>query len=424
MNKAELAEKLSKDAGISKAQAEAAIKSFTEAVAKTAKKDGKVTLVGFGTFSLAKRKARKGRNPKTGQENLPALSVSQVDLSPDGDTPENAANTGQSTPEVFPPLPRDLAALAGWDTIDEDLGQKTTFKPLRQQDRNTFLFEGIRASVTDPIFQTAGRATFHFDWNKGLITRIETRFSQGYGMPVRGSGTLELQQVSNADPQFLQQLAAESDVYFAATAKATQATETAALDPAQTDARLAAAEAALKDASEKITLPLLKDQLAAQIKAQPETAKFIRAQAARRAELLAAAPLDWTTTDLAGQPANAQAFRGKVVILNFWSRTIPWCITQMPALKTLQADFSGAPVAVLGLNAGDDPRDALAIAQAMQLAYPQLKGDALANQLKIEELPTTLVFDQTGKIRAVHTGFSPHLHDEVAKTVKALLGRQ
>ncbi|MGO9950672.1 MAG: HU family DNA-binding protein [Dissulfurispiraceae bacterium] len=66
MNKAELVEKLSKDAGISKAQAEEAIKSFSEAVAKTAKKDGKLILVGFGTFSLAKRKARKGRNPKTG----------------------------------------------------------------------------------------------------------------------------------------------------------------------------------------------------------------------------------------------------------------------------------------------------------------------------------------------------------------------
>jgi len=59
MNKAELVEKLSKDAEITKAQAEAALKSFSEAVAKTAKKDGKLTLVGFGTFSLAKRKARK-----------------------------------------------------------------------------------------------------------------------------------------------------------------------------------------------------------------------------------------------------------------------------------------------------------------------------------------------------------------------------
>ena len=67
MTKAELVEKLSKDAGITKAQAEMTLKSFADAVAKTAKKDGKLILVGFGTFSLAKRKARKGRNPKTGE---------------------------------------------------------------------------------------------------------------------------------------------------------------------------------------------------------------------------------------------------------------------------------------------------------------------------------------------------------------------
>ncbi len=67
MTKAELVEKVSKDAGISKVQAEATLKSFTEAVAKTARKDGKLIIVGFGTFSLVKRKARKGRNPKTGE---------------------------------------------------------------------------------------------------------------------------------------------------------------------------------------------------------------------------------------------------------------------------------------------------------------------------------------------------------------------
>lgn len=44
------------------------LKSFGKAIAKNAKKDCKLRLVGFGTFSLTKRKVRKGRNPKTGQE--------------------------------------------------------------------------------------------------------------------------------------------------------------------------------------------------------------------------------------------------------------------------------------------------------------------------------------------------------------------
>ncbi len=68
MTKADLVEKMASDAGISKAAADAALKSFMDGVTKALKKkDGKVTLVGFGTFSKVRRKARKGRNPQTGE---------------------------------------------------------------------------------------------------------------------------------------------------------------------------------------------------------------------------------------------------------------------------------------------------------------------------------------------------------------------
>ncbi len=67
MTKAELVEKAAKEAGISKVAAAAALNSFMSNVTKALKKkDGKVTLVGFGTFSKVRRKARKGRNPQTG----------------------------------------------------------------------------------------------------------------------------------------------------------------------------------------------------------------------------------------------------------------------------------------------------------------------------------------------------------------------
>ena len=66
MNKAELIAKLAEDAEITKTQANAALDSFTNAVTKTLKGGGKVTLVGFGTFSVSKRAARNGRNPQTG----------------------------------------------------------------------------------------------------------------------------------------------------------------------------------------------------------------------------------------------------------------------------------------------------------------------------------------------------------------------
>ncbi len=67
MTKSELIDKMAKDAGISKVAAGAALNSFMDGVTKALKKkDGKVTLVGFGTFSKVHRKGRKGRNPQTG----------------------------------------------------------------------------------------------------------------------------------------------------------------------------------------------------------------------------------------------------------------------------------------------------------------------------------------------------------------------
>ena len=68
MTKAELIEKMAKEADISKVAAGKALDSFVDGVTKTLKKkDGKVTLVGFGTFQKSRRKARKGRNPQTGE---------------------------------------------------------------------------------------------------------------------------------------------------------------------------------------------------------------------------------------------------------------------------------------------------------------------------------------------------------------------
>ena len=69
MTKADLVGKMAKDAKISKAAAAKTLDSFTDGVKKALKKkDGKVTLVGFGTFAKVRRKARKGVNPRTGEK--------------------------------------------------------------------------------------------------------------------------------------------------------------------------------------------------------------------------------------------------------------------------------------------------------------------------------------------------------------------
>jgi DNA-binding protein HU-beta len=67
MTKTELIEKIASGAKITKADAARSLDAMIDAIKTTLKKGKKLTLVGFGTFSVSKRKARKGRNPRTGE---------------------------------------------------------------------------------------------------------------------------------------------------------------------------------------------------------------------------------------------------------------------------------------------------------------------------------------------------------------------
>ena len=78
MTKAELIATVAKKAKIPKVSAEKALNAFTSSVMKGLKKGDKLTLTGFGTFSVVKRKARTGRNPQTGKEiKIPARRVAK-----------------------------------------------------------------------------------------------------------------------------------------------------------------------------------------------------------------------------------------------------------------------------------------------------------------------------------------------------------
>lgn len=74
MNKTELVAAVAEQAGLSKRDAEAAVKAFTDVVAEALKAGDKIQLVGFGTFEVSERAARTGRNPQTGAEMTIAAS--------------------------------------------------------------------------------------------------------------------------------------------------------------------------------------------------------------------------------------------------------------------------------------------------------------------------------------------------------------
>ena len=67
MNKTELIDAIAQEAGLSKADAKKALEAFLATVEKTLKKGDKISLVGFGSWSVSEKPAREGRNPKTGE---------------------------------------------------------------------------------------------------------------------------------------------------------------------------------------------------------------------------------------------------------------------------------------------------------------------------------------------------------------------
>lgn len=76
MNKGELVDKVAQKASVTKKQADAVISATFEAIMEAVSGDDKVTLVGFGSFDSRERKAREGRNPKTGEKmEIPATKV-------------------------------------------------------------------------------------------------------------------------------------------------------------------------------------------------------------------------------------------------------------------------------------------------------------------------------------------------------------
>jgi DNA-binding protein HU-beta len=68
MNKAELIDAIASEAGLSKADAKKALDGFVSATSSALKKGDRISLVGFGSFSISERPARTGRNPQTGKE--------------------------------------------------------------------------------------------------------------------------------------------------------------------------------------------------------------------------------------------------------------------------------------------------------------------------------------------------------------------
>ena len=113
-----------------------------------------------------------------------------------------------------------------------------------------------------------------------------------------------------------------------------------------------------------------------------------------------------TGVTLTGQKLSLAAYRGDVVVLNFWGSWCAPCRAEAPALGTLARRLAASGVRFVGIDIRDEPQSALAFMQTFGVQYPSLSdpNDGIALQFRSTvppaAIPTTIVIDRTGKIAA------------------------
>jgi thiol-disulfide isomerase/thioredoxin len=359
-------------------------------------------------------------------EGQPDNSLAYCDLGPDGRFAFNDSLGFRLNPSaVFPQLPAAAAAAKrGWEEVNARDGSQTHFKAAGAPAADRFVFEGVDESPMDKIYLSTSKSKYTFDPKQGLLATAESENTQGYGFDGKGTGTTELTGVKERDADFIKQLAAEAETYFAAEKRYQDLCTEAGKNPAQVKDLLAKAEAALKEAQGKVKLEVVREQIAAKLKGHEQTARWTSDDAERRAKVVGKPAADWKTTDLDGKPVSLEGLRGKVVVMDFWYRGCGWCVRAMPQMKQLADDFRDQPVVILGMNTDRDEKDARFVVEQMGLNYPQLKAEGLPQKYGVQGFPTLIVIDQSGKVHDIHVGYTPTLRQDVGKEIRELLSRK
>ena len=113
-----------------------------------------------------------------------------------------------------------------------------------------------------------------------------------------------------------------------------------------------------------------------------------------------------TGVTLTGQKLSLAAYRGDVVVLNFWGSWCAPCRAEAPALGTLARRLAASGVRFVGIDIRDEPQSALAFMQTFGVQYPSLNdpNDEIALQFRSTvppaAIPTTIVIDRSGKVAA------------------------
>ena len=358
----------------------------------------------------------------------PRSTLAYCDLFNDGRIVPNSTTGFRLNPaNLFPRLPADdRQARNGWKDIQKPEDARSSFEVLSRPKSaaGVWTFREVRVTPMDEIYLSTHKSTATFDPKRGLVTKIETQTTQGYGINGKGIGTEEFISTEKHDADWSKKLSEQADRYFKAN-QAYQAKMTLASKDRNASKKLLAEAKALLVAAQKVaTLPVVKEQLDAQLKQHDPMASYYTEEATRRAEMVGRPAAPFEAADLKGKTHALKDYRGKVVIMDFWYRGCGWCIRAMPQVKQLEEDFRDQPVAVLGMNTDHNDTDAKFVIEKMGLTYLTLKAEGLPEKYGVRGFPTLVIIDKEGKVQDLYVGYSPQLRQDVGEIVRRLLAKK
>lgn len=365
--------------------------------------------------------------------------MAYVDLFPDGRFVDNSTLSFQFEPRLlFPRLPKNRSELEkGWS--DTQQATQVTYRyqvkeaPNEDDDDGgkdgdgdeeqtpTWTISAVRHSPVDELLVSSTQATYTLDGQRGLITAVENKLKQGFGLSGEGVTTAELAGIEMFDAKWCAQLSEEMDIYFTAQRQYRQLLREAQGNSSDTETLLFDAGAILQQTAQELTLPLIKEELNKQLAEHAMMAGHAARSARDRADLLDAAAPAWQAKDLDGKLHVLRNYKGKVVVLEFWKRADPWCLRAVGQMEQLAEHYAEEPVVVLGMSIDRKEDDARFVADKLGISYPVIRADKIMEKYNVKSVPTIFVIDRKGTVRDVRIGYSPTLRAELVKQIDRLL---
>ncbi|MHC4732312.1 MAG: TlpA family protein disulfide reductase [Planctomycetota bacterium] len=317
---------------------------------------------------------------------------------------------------LFPPLP------AAWgDDKASVVKGDTRYAFRRHVEEGLLRFSFTKTSPEDRVYEVSSTHTLHFDAERGLPTRLESRFSQAYGVKSSGRSTIRLAETKRHAREWMEKLGGEVEGCLRAFRAYEERFDACKGRPAAVDAQAQAAKALLEGALSRSTHAIVQEQVKSLLEGHADRVKFAREDGARIAKYLDKPAAEWMASDFADRVHSLKGYRGKVIVLDFWYRGCGWCVKAMPQVKALAKHFAGRPVVVLGANIDPEEEDARYVIKTMALTYPNLKAAALPKKFGVSGYPTVIVIDRQGVVRDYHVGYAADLKERLVRTVEGLL---